>query len=154
MKTESLPKEKQILDINISESEWEVMRVLWAEAPLTSREIIDRVLQVVDWKEGTVKSLINRLTSKAQIRKIKTDTVLRYEPTLKENYANTIKLDRTMSVVCTKERGNLISHLIENNDISKKDIKALIKQLNEKLVDAPDVVECRCLLGQCHCHLH
>lgn len=143
-----------MIDLNITESEWEVMRVIWADHPLTSREIIDRVLQVVDWKEGTVKSLINRLVKKDQIRKIKTDTVLKFEPTVKERDANTIRLDKLMSVVCTKERGKLIHHLIEANDISTKEIQSMVTLLEEKLKHAPEEVECQCLAGQCHCHLH
>lgn len=154
MKPTSLLDNNHMVDINISDSEWEVMRVIWADHPLTSREIIDRVLHVVDWKEGTVKSLINRLVNKDQIRKIKTKTVLKYEPTLRECDANTIKLDKLISVVCTKKRASLIQHLIETNDISKKDIQSMMTLLEEKLAHAGEEVECQCLPGQCHCHLH
>ncbi|MGX7106357.1 BlaI/MecI/CopY family transcriptional regulator [Hutsoniella sourekii] len=48
----------------ITDAEWEVMRIVWAQEGLTSREIIDRAQSVTNWKEGTLKSLINRLVSK------------------------------------------------------------------------------------------
>lgn len=141
-------------ELNISESEWEVMRVLWAESPLTSREIINRVLDIQGWKEGTVKSLINRLVNKDNIRKVKTETVLTYEPTIMEHQANYLKVDKMMSAVCTKERGNVISHLIEENNLSQDQIQELVDQLQGKLKTAPLEVKCECLPGQCNCHLH
>ena len=85
VRREIMTEQLSIQDLNISDSEWEVMRVLWADAPLTSREIIDRVLDILDWKEGTVKSLINRLINKENIQKIKTDTVLKYKPSISED---------------------------------------------------------------------
>ena len=141
-------------DLNISDSEWEVMRVLWAQSPLTSREIINRVLDILDWKEGTVKSLINRLVNKENIRKVKTDTVLTYEPTIMEHEANYLKVDKMMTSVCTKERGNVMGHLIDKNTLSQDQIQAMINQLQEKIQTAPEEVQCECLAGQCHCHLH
>lgn len=141
-------------ELNISDSEWEVMRVLWAQSPLTSREIINRVMEILDWKEGTVKSLINRLVNKENIRKVKTDTVLTYEPTIMEHEANYLKVDGMMDSVCTKERSNVIGHLIDGNTLSQAQIQTLIQQLQEKSQSAPEDVECQCLAGQCHCHLH
>ncbi|MBZ6526958.1 CopY/TcrY family copper transport repressor [Aerococcaceae bacterium DSM 111021] len=140
--------------LTISDSEWEVMRVLWADAPLTSREIIDRVLDILDWKEGTVKSLINRLVKKNNIKKVKTDTVFKYQPTISEYEANHLKVNKVFDSVCTKERANVISHLVEDNTLSQTQIEQLIKQLEVKAQTAPIEVNCECLAGQCHCHLH
>lgn len=142
------------LELTISDSEWEIMRILWADAPLTSREIINRVMEILDWKEGTVKSLINRLVKKENIQKIKTDTVLKYEPTLTESEANHLKVSKVFNAICTKERGNTISYLIEENNLSKTQIDELISQLQVKKESAPDEVACECLPGQCRCHLH
>lgn len=48
----------------ITEAEWTVMEVLWHEAPLTSREVVDRLADANDWSPKTVKTLLGRLVAK------------------------------------------------------------------------------------------
>lgn len=49
---------------NISESEWEIMTVLWKEAPLTANEIISNLQERTDWKPKTIRSLLDRLVKR------------------------------------------------------------------------------------------
>lgn len=51
----------------ISEAEWEVMEVLWREAPLTSREVVERLAGTTDWSPRTVKTLLGRLVRKGAL---------------------------------------------------------------------------------------
>src|SRR5688500_3693121 len=52
----------------ISDSEWDVMGVLWsAGAPLTANEVVARLKGVRDWSPRTVKTLLNRLINKAAL---------------------------------------------------------------------------------------
>lgn len=51
----------------ISDAEWEVMEVLWAESPLTSREVVDRLVEVTDWSPKTIKTLLGRLVRKGAL---------------------------------------------------------------------------------------
>ncbi len=49
----------------ISETEWEVMQVLWGRSPMTANEIFE-VLMAQDpaWHPQTAKTLLNRLVTK------------------------------------------------------------------------------------------
>lgn len=140
--------------INISDAEWEVMRVLWAEAPLTSREIIDRLTSVLEWKEGTIKSLLNRLVQKNSIYKDTSTSPFQFEPAMAELDANYIKANQMMEPVCVKNRGEIIQHLVNTNALTQTQIKALMLQLESKLETAPEELDCRCPVGQCTCHIH
>jgi len=51
----------------ISEAEWEVMRVLWNESPLTANKIVDELTATTRWKGTTIRTLINRLVEKSVI---------------------------------------------------------------------------------------
>jgi len=51
----------------ISDAEWEVMEVLWAEAPLTSREVVERLAEGTDWSPKTIKTLLGRLVRKGAL---------------------------------------------------------------------------------------
>ena len=42
-------------------------------------------------------------------------------------------------------KGYAIKDLIDNSEISKSDISAIIETLNQKKATAPEVVECDCL---------
>ena len=50
---------------NISDSEWEVMKICWLKAaPCTANEIVKALEQSTDWKPNTIKTLIGRLMKK------------------------------------------------------------------------------------------
>jgi len=48
----------------ISEAEWEVMRALWENSPLTVNDIVDVVSRRTPWQRETIRTLINRLVQK------------------------------------------------------------------------------------------
>src|SRR5699024_10819790 len=52
------------IDLKITDSEWEIMRVVWAQKEVTSKEVVEVVLQKKDWKPATTKTLIRRVENK------------------------------------------------------------------------------------------
>ncbi|RMD04021.1 hypothetical protein D9O40_03000 [Clostridium autoethanogenum] len=48
----------------ISESEWEVMKVIWNKNPCSANKIVKQLENSTSWKSKTVKSLISRLLKK------------------------------------------------------------------------------------------
>ena len=48
----------------ISESEWQIMKLLWAKSPSTANEIVKALSATTAWKPKTIKTLINRLVKK------------------------------------------------------------------------------------------
>lgn len=57
-----------VTPIKISDSEWEVMRVIWTQESTTAQEIIDILGQTMDWKPATIKTLLGRLVKKEAVR--------------------------------------------------------------------------------------
>jgi BlaI family penicillinase repressor len=51
----------------ISESELEVMNVLWSKSPQTANEVIEELEKKIDWKPKTIRTLINRLVHKEAV---------------------------------------------------------------------------------------
>src|SRR3981081_3197798 len=49
---------------SISESEWKVMKVLWAKSPQPAFDIINALAQTEDWHPSTIKTLLSRLHKK------------------------------------------------------------------------------------------
>lgn len=48
----------------ISESEWQVMKTLWDNAPMTANQVVDQLTKTTNWKPKTIKTLLNRLVTK------------------------------------------------------------------------------------------
>lgn len=139
--------------ISITPTEWEIMRIVWANGTLTGPQIIELSRALFDWKESTVKTLIGRLINKGHLAKDESVRPMLLSATLSELEANFYSIDHCVAQVCTRNRGQLISHLIANNELSQTEIQQLIQQLTIKQETAPDSVTCQCPRGQCSCHL-
>jgi len=53
--------------LKISQSELEVMNVLWREFPLGSAEVVKRLETKKDWSSRTIKTLLSRLVDKGAL---------------------------------------------------------------------------------------
>lgn len=138
----------------ISAAEWEIMRVVWAERTITSRQIIDTMLQLSDWKEGTIKSMLNRLTKKGILTQDTSVTPFLYASSISLEEATLARTDEVVANTCNLDRASIVHHLIDSNTFSQSQILELIESLQEKLSIAPEKIKCECEPGQCHCHLH
>lgn len=139
--------------ISISEAEWEVMRVVWANIAVTSREVIDILTDKMDWKESTIKTLVGRLVNKEALKAEKEGRRFIYsadisEKDVMENYSKDI-----LGRICDTKDIYVVKQLIKDAKLSQKNIKDLILQLEEKAKTAPEKVTCNCTPGQCDCHL-
>ena len=76
------------MDYTISDAEWQVMRLIWSQPRLTSREIIDQLQQTTSWKEGTIKSLMTRLMQKKLIDAIDKTRPYQYVTTIDQKKAS------------------------------------------------------------------
>lgn len=141
-------------DFKVTDSEWEVMRVVWAHEKVTSKEIIDILEKKMEWKPGTTKTFIGRLVNKEML---KTETQGRrylYSANVSESEFIRYALSDFFSHVCNKELGKTISEVLENATLSFNDIDLLQEMLDKKKKHAVEEVPCQCVPGQCHCSVH
>ena len=69
----------------ISEAEFEVMKIVWKHAPISTNEITDRLLQTTNWSPKTIQTLIKRLVTKGALTYAKQSRVFVYTPLVEEN---------------------------------------------------------------------
>ena len=125
---------------NITDAEWEVMRVVWANDRVTSKKVISVLKEKKDWTQSTIKTILGRLVEKG---------VLNTEKEAVRNYAEDI-----FKRICNKNVGNVIGSIIEDHVLSFDDIDRLEKILEMKKSFAVEEVDCNCPEEQCKCHLH
>lgn len=54
----------------ISEAEFEVMKIVWKHAPISTNEITERLTQTTDWSPKTIQTLTKRLVTKGAASEI------------------------------------------------------------------------------------
>ena len=69
----------------ISEAEFEVMKVVWKYAPINTNEITEKLTQTTNWSPKTIQTLIKRLVSKKALTYEKQSRVFVYTPLIKED---------------------------------------------------------------------
>ncbi|WP_455720904.1 BlaI/MecI/CopY family transcriptional regulator [Agathobacter sp.] len=116
----------------ISEAEFEVMKVVWKYAPINTNEITERLLKTTNWSPKTIQTLIKRLVTKGALTYEKQSRIFVYTPVIKENeYIN----QESNSFLKRFYHGDLtamVSAFIENDSLSKTDIDTLRSLLSKR----------------------
>ena len=119
----------------ISDAESVVMDVLWrASAPMSAEEVVAALAGRSDWREPTIKTLLNRLLVKRAISAARDGKRYLYSARLKrEDYVHSESkglIDRLFG----GRVAPLVAHFSDAGKLSKKDL-AELKRLIEELDD-------------------
>jgi len=115
----------------ISDAESLVMEVLWERSPMTAEDVVAALAESTDWREPTVKTLLNRLLKKRAIAADRDGRRYLYRPLLKRSDyihdASVTLLDRLFN----GRVAPLVAHFSERRKLSKKDIAELKRLIGE-----------------------
>ncbi|MBN8734922.1 MAG: BlaI/MecI/CopY family transcriptional regulator [Xanthomonadales bacterium] len=115
----------------VSEAEAIVMEVLWHAAPRSAEEILAEVGPAQGWREGTVKSLLNRLLKKKAVKAEKEGRRYLYTPLLSRDKYVSQESKGLLDRLFDGRVAPLVAHFSEQRKLSKKDIAELKKLLKE-----------------------
>ena len=118
----------------ISEAEWRVCRVLWAQSPMTANEIVANLEDKTDWNPRTVKTLINRLVKKNILGYENHGREYHYFPRLSERECVLAQTQSFVKRVFDGAAGAMVAAFIENQQLSPKEVDEL-RQILEKKAD-------------------
>lgn len=116
----------------ISDAEWEIMKIIWKKAPVTSDEIINNLSDKKDWTAKTVKSFLNRLLNKQVIGFEKTGRNYLYHPLISEEECISMESRSFLNRVYDGTVELLFSHYLKNEKLSEQEIENLQKILTSK----------------------
>ena len=116
----------------ISETEWEVMKVLWAQSPLSAGEIIAQLSAQDEWHPKTAKTLLNRLVRKKALGFEQEGRAYLYRPLVREvdcvRHVSDSFLDRVFGGSLTP----MLAHFVERRKMSAEQVRELKRLLNRK----------------------
>ncbi|WP_406542306.1 BlaI/MecI/CopY family transcriptional regulator [Clostridium ljungdahlii] len=116
----------------ISESEWEVMKVIWNKNPCSANEIIKQLEDSTSWKPKTVKSLISRLLKKNVIGFNEEGRTYYYYPLFDEKECARQESSSFIKRVYNGAAKNMLLNFIEDNKLTEEDLDYLKKILNDR----------------------
>ena len=116
----------------ISEAEFEVMKIVWKHAPISTNDITDRLLRTTSWSPKTIQTLIKRLVIKEALTYEKQGRVFVYTPLVKENEYIDQKSTSFLKRYYDGDITAMLSYYIENDRLSETDIDHLRSLLSRK----------------------
>lgn len=137
-------------ETTISNSEWEVMRIVWTIGDTYANQIILQLQQKQGWSESTIKTLIRRLVNKGLLSTKKDGRRFIYTATVNQTDMMAEATNELLSRMCDMHKGEVLLKLLANSPISKSDLAKMQKEIEKKKQSAPEKVPCNCLTHDNH----
>ena len=134
----------------ISDSEWEIMRIIWTIEPVSSTKIIQELQAKKDWSESTINTLLRRLVNKNLLNTTKEGRHFVYSAKVNQAQVITEAAQELLDRMCNMHKGEVILQLLADSPISKSDLAKMKQVINQKEKTAPEMVPCNCLPGKEH----
>lgn len=109
----------------ISEAEYEVMKVIWDEAPISTNGVTEKLSQVTEWSPKTIQTLLKRLVQKEAITYEKKSRVFVYTPLVaREAYLNQ-ESDHFLERFYDGNLSALVANYVKDERLSSEELEEL-----------------------------
>ncbi|EMG33093.1 CopY/TcrY family copper transport repressor [Streptococcus oralis] len=131
--------------MQISDAEWQVMKIIWMQGEQTSRDLIRVLAERFDWSKSTVQTLLARLVEKECLTRKKEGKSFVYSALLTLDQSRYLLVQDIKDKVCSRRIKNLLADLIAECDFTQTDLEALEAVISEKKASAVAEVKCNCM---------
>jgi BlaI family transcriptional regulator, penicillinase repressor len=118
--------------IKISESEWQVMTIIWEREPVSAGDVVEKLSAKSGWHSRTIRTLLDRLVKKGALGVDSTSKPALYRARL--NMADCVQQESQsfLQRVFAGESASMLMHFVKESKLSGDEIKQLKKLLSEK----------------------
>jgi BlaI family penicillinase repressor len=109
----------------ISDSEWEIMKIIWQNDSITSTKIINELQEKTNWKSSTIKTLINRLLNKEAISFTKKGKEYYYFSIVSEEECIKKESKSFLSKVFNGSLNSMVVNFVKSQKLTKTEIDEL-----------------------------
>ncbi len=109
----------------ISEAEFEVMKVVWEYAPINTNEITEKLTKTTAWSPKTIQTLIKRLVNKGALSYEKQSRVFVYTPLVNKSEYIGQESSSFLKRYYNGDITAMLSAYIENDRLSETEIDTL-----------------------------
>ena len=115
----------------LSDGEWRIMNLLWADAPRRVPELTEALAKDTGWSRATVNMMLQRLEDKGAVRMETFGRNKAYWPVLSQSDARQKETKRFLDRLYGGSLGMMVSSLAGQQALSEEDIRALRAILDE-----------------------
>ncbi|CUX72069.1 Penicillinase repressor [Clostridium sp. C105KSO15] len=113
----------------ISEAEYEVMKVLWNDAPISTNEVTDKLVKTTNWNPKTIHTLLKRLVQKGAATYRKEGRVFVYTPLVEKKEYLTKENDHFLNRFYNGKISSMVTNYLNSDYVSNEDLAELRKLL-------------------------
>lgn len=116
----------------ISEAEFEVMKVVWKCAPVSTNEVTEKLTQATDWSPKTIQTMLKRLTAKKAITYEKQGRVFVYTPLVAEAEYLRQKSNSFLKRYYNGHFSSMLASYLEDEKLSEGELDELRRLLSDR----------------------
>ncbi|VRN59020.1 transcriptional repressor [Streptococcus pneumoniae] len=131
--------------MQISDAEWQVMKIIWMQGEQTSIDLIRVLAERFDWSKSTVQTLLARLVEKECLTRKKEGKSFVYSALLTLDQSRDLLVQDIKDKVCSRRIRNLLADLIVECEFTQTDLEDLEAVISEKKSSAVTEVRCNCM---------
>ena len=131
--------------MQISDAEWQVMKIIWMQGEQTSTDLIRVLAERFDWSKSTIQTLLARLVEKECLTRRKEGKSFVYSALLTLDQSRDLLVQDIKDKVCYRRIKNLLADLIAECDFTQADLEDLEAVISEKKSSAVTEVKCNCM---------
>ena len=115
---------------SISEAEYQVMKLIWDRAPVSTKEVTEILADESSWKPKTIQTLLSRLVKKGAIGYKKEGRVFVYTPLIKEEDYVEQESSSFLNKFYDGALNSMVVNFLEQDKLTENDIDELKKILD------------------------
>ena len=131
--------------MQISDAEWQVMKIIWMQGEQTSTDLIKVLEKRFSWSKSTIQTLLARLIEKECLTREKQGKSFVYSALLTLDDSRGLMVQDIKDKLCSRRIKLLLADLIEECDFTIADLNQLQQVLEEKKAEAVETVACNCM---------
>ena len=131
--------------MQISDAEWQVMKIIWMQGEQTSTDLIRVLAERFDWSKSTIQTLLARLVEKECLTRKKEGKFFVYSALLTLDQSRDLLVQDIKDKVCSRRIKNLLADLIMECDFTQADLEDLEDVISKKKASAVTEVKCNCM---------
>jgi BlaI family penicillinase repressor len=116
----------------ISEAEYEIMKIIWENAPISTNEVVEKLAGINEWSPKTVQTLLSRLVKKGVLEYVKNSRVFVYTPLVEEKVYLTEESNSFLERFYDGTLNSMVLNFLEQDKLTLEDIDELKRILENR----------------------
>jgi BlaI family penicillinase repressor len=124
-------KSQQKLPVELTEAEWEIMKVVWANEPCAAGTVQEELVSHKDWAYSTVKTMMDRMVKKGALTTTRIRNLNLFHSAISQNEAKTSELGKMLKRAFDGALTPMMQFLLDEQKFSREELAKLKEMADE-----------------------